>query len=143
MSGTYSDSNRHRMHEEATCKELLQVRQADLHEKMDKYSDTPRTDEANKQYQVDVYDNPKGFGVAEPVHASFARELERENNELRKQNNGLRTGLPTHAEVDVLLEDKKRLDWLLEDCELQYWAKELTILPPATREEIDKAMEES
>lgn len=56
-------------------------------------SDTPRTDEANKQYQVDVYDNPKGFCVTEPVHASFARKLERENAELRK--------------------DKERLDWLL------------------------------
>jgi len=46
-------------------------------------SDTPRTEKAREQYRRDVYEpNPTGFVVAEPVHSSFARELERENNEL-------------------------------------------------------------
>lgn len=41
-------------------------------------SDTPRTESARQQYYRDVYENTKGFSVSEPVHADFARELERE-----------------------------------------------------------------
>ena len=109
--GTHSHSNRHRMHE---------------------VSDTPRTEQARENYRVDVYDNPKGFCVTEPVHASFARDLERENNELRK--------------------DKERLDWLLENkyalgpeqdlsnCK-HTSAKSYQLI--YTRKNIDKAMEEA
>jgi len=120
-------------------------------------SDTPRTDEANKQYQVDVYDNPKGYCVTEPVHASFARDLEREirqlevaiydlkteNNKLRKdldettqlnQAVSMLAGLPTAREMDTLVKDGKRLDWILSDAG-GFWL--------SAREDIDKEMEES
>lgn len=78
-------------------------------------SDTPRTEKAREQYRVDVYEpNPAGFVVAEPVHASFARRLERENAELRK--------------------DKERLDWVLSHGG-RYWL--------SFREDIDREMEEA
>lgn len=91
-------------------------------------SDTPRTDEANKQYQVDVYDNPKGFCVTEPVHASFARELERELSHMEAlihQGDML---------MDELRKDKERLDWILSDAG-KYWL--------SSREDIDKEMEDT
>ena len=77
---------------------------------------------------MDVYEpNPKGFVVAEPVHASFARSLERENAELRK--------------------DKERLDWLVDNASIsmlrkdedgEEWWVELDYSEP--REDIDKEM---
>ena len=94
-------------------------------------SDTPRTEKAREQYRVDVYEpNPTGFVVAEPVHASFARRLERENAELRK--------------------DKERLDWLIDNASISMLRKDedgkewwVELDYSEAREDIDKAMEES
>lgn len=83
-------------------------------------SDTPRTEKAREQYWMDVYEpNPAGFVVAEPVHSSFARMLERENAELRK--------------------DKARLDWLLSKAYF-IQLKEGGML--TSRQAIDEAIEE-
>jgi len=108
-------------------------------------NDTPRTEKAREQYRMDVYEpNLAGFVVAEPVHASFARSLERENAELQNEVSKLRKkhedalklmGLvmtqPTDISValanaerekwvqcdqlEELRKDKERLDWLVDN----------------------------
>ena len=84
-------------------------------------SDTPRTDTASRESTA--FDTPTNA-------INFARQLERENAELRK--------------------DKERLDWLIEKAsihlefkhrELGTWWLELDENDP--RRDIDKAMEES
>lgn len=75
-------------------------------------SDTPRTDAAEHRIAGPNAWDPHECGA---VHASFARQLERENNDLRKLLEAdiafLRSeGFTTLTE---LLEDKKRLDWIL------------------------------
>ena len=119
-------------------------------------SDTPRTEKAREQYRMDVYEpNPKGFVVAEPVHASFARSLERENTSLKRENNALRkeidalthtnqaismlAGLPRANEIETLITDGKRLDWLLNEA---YTIELLDGEIITCRSAIDIAMEE-
>lgn len=81
-SGTYSDSNRHRMHE-----------------KMDKPSDTPRTDEQELAYEAE--------DGSTYVHTTFARKLERENNELRKDKEAdLRDELNYYKGENLRLTDR-------------------------------------
>jgi len=60
---------------------------------------TPRTESARQQYYRDVYENKKGFCVTEPVHADFARQLERE---LAEANARLQN-------IPVLLENNTKL----------------------------------
>lgn len=76
MSGTYSDSNRHRMHE---------------------VSDTPRTD----KYGGFCAEYHKVNGMTLIQHA---RQLERENEELRAENESLvQSNLLLRQSIDVLL----------------------------------------
>ena len=91
-------------------------------------SDTPRTDEVP-------------HNVAEL--AMHARKLERENAELRKtlteqillnQAVTMLAGSPRSDEMDTLVKDGKRLEWILSDAG-PLWL--------STREDIDKEMEES
>ena len=56
-------------------------------------SDTPRTDEQELAYEAE--------DGSTYVHATFARKLERENNELRR--------------------DKERLDWLIDNALIKYY----------------------
>ena len=93
-------------------------------------SKTPRTDEQELAY---VAEDGSTY-----VHTTFARKLEREirqlevaiydgkkeNEELRKQlaeiihlNQAVSmlAGLPTAKEMDTLVKDGKRLDWLLDE----------------------------
>lgn len=60
---------------------------------------TPRTESARQQYDRDVFENTKGFCVAEPVHADFARQLE---SELAEANARLQN-------IPALLENSAKL----------------------------------
>ena len=93
-------------------------------------SDTPRTDEQELAYGAE--------DGSTYVHTTFARKLEREirqlevaiydlkteNNKLRKdldeathlnQAVSILAGLPRADEMEYLMKDKKRLDWLLDE----------------------------
>lgn len=68
--------------------------------------------------------------------------LKRENNALRREIDALTNtnqaismlaGLPRANEMETLIKDGKRLDWILSDAG-KYWL--------SSREDIDKAMEE-
>ncbi len=68
--------------------------------------------------------------------------LKRENNALRREIDALThtnqaismlAGLPRANEMETLIKDGKRLDWILSDAG-KYWL--------SSREDIDKAMEE-
>jgi len=85
-------------------------------------SDTPRTDSQLLTVKDCSYVAPHPTG--EYVHANFARQLERENAALRSlstlnNNEGMLNENRLLAErdrllrkIDVLREDKERLDWL-------------------------------
>ncbi len=82
-------------------------------------NDIPRTDEAIVDWG-DISDC--GWGRSPYVYANFARQLERENNELRK--------------------DKERLDWLCaRDGSDWAWLRTGEQGKNITRAAIDKAME--
>ena len=127
--GTYSHSNRHRMHEEN-----------DTPISNTPMSDTPRTDAEIVQF---------GDGPAKYVYAAFASDLEREIRQLevavydlKTENNLLHEALDQviedrdsyHEENAELRRDKDRLDWILSNAG-RFWL--------STREDIDKEMEES
>lgn len=84
-------------------------------------NDTPRTDAAIKIIDV-AFDSYDGLASSPGMYVEpdFARELERENNELRK--------------------DKERLDWLCTDVG-SGWAFINTFPKNITRDDIDAAIE--
>jgi len=82
--------------------------------------------------------------IREEVDELIKREarLKRENNALRKEIDALThtnqaismlAGLPRANEMETLIKDGKRLDWILSDAG-KYWL--------SSREDIDKEMEE-
>ena len=114
-------------------------------------SETPRTDEQELAY---VAEDGSTY-----VHTTFARQLEREIRQLevaiydvKKEAGVLRkqldetihlnqavsmlAGLPTAKEMDTLVKDGKRLDWLLKTQSF------LSINRIGARKDIDKEMEE-
>ena len=130
-------------------------------------NDTPRTDEQELAYKAE--------DGSTYVHTTFARELEREIRQLevaiydlKTENNKLRkdldeashlvtaismlASLPRADEMDTLVKDGKRLDWLFhEDNErgcvvIHYWDKDREVYAERTlmtRSELDQAMQES
>ena len=100
-------------------------------------SDTPRTDKAQKEYEDENYDAA--------VYPEFARQLERELAALRLDNlTAHKMACAAGIERDILRAelaakdaeaDTARLDWLLQDTELDLFF--------ADREEIDAAMKEA
>ena len=100
-------------------------------------SDTPRTDKAQQEYEDENYD----FAVC----PEFARQLERELAALRLDNlTAHKMACAAGIERDILRAelaaknaeaDTARLDWLLQDTELDLFF--------ADREEIDAAMKEA
>ena len=113
-------------------------------------SDTPITDKAcgwpvGHHGRIDSSDlelSPDGPFV----HSSVARELERENAELRELTSTL--GAPNHINIPVekwreLREDKERLDWLaVTDVWFDEPATE-SYTPETFRAEIDRKRKEA
>jgi len=85
-------------------------------------SDTPRTDEQELAYEAE--------DGSTYVHATFARKLERENAELRKDKERL-DWLIGNSSISILRKDEDGEDWWVE---LSY---------SEAREDIDQAMEEA
>lgn len=107
---------------------------------MEMSDSTPRTESARQQYYRDVYENTKGFCVAEPVHADFARQLERELDEANARLQNTPALLENNAKLGRKLAEANkywaRLDWLLSN------QSGYSINGLGTREAIDAAMEE-
>jgi len=83
-------------------------------------SDTPRTDRQELAYHAE--------DRSTYVHTTFARKLERENNELQQALEQVIQDRDAYHDENAellnetaeLLKDKERLDWILEHCDVGY-----------------------
>jgi len=101
-------------------------------------SATPRTDEAEEQYWLNKCIKEGEVLTSRAVHSDFARRLELEINQLEWEIRKLK------AAIYDLNKDGKRLDWILSGADRRDMGLVLyRDYPLETREDIDKAMEES